>query len=204
MAELSPRVRMGAWIAAGLLGGGFIAGAVVGELGSATAASPSPSPHASAQPGAPAPYGGGPMMHRFGERMRGLPSLGGPELGLGGKVLHSQATVETPDGTTKVVVSQTGDITDISDSTITVKSSDGFEATYTVDKNTRISLNGSDGAMSSLKTGDSVRVFGAKNGSTNHASAVMDGMPAGIMMFRHDQRTPPNPEASPNTSSSST
>jgi hypothetical protein len=202
MAKVSARMRAGAWIAAGLLGGGFLAGAVVSQLGSATAASPAPSPRAYGGPGAPMP-GGGPMPG-FGGRLRGLPPLGGPEMGFGGKVLHSEATVEAPDGTTKVVVSQTGDITDVTESTITVKSTDGFDATYTVDKNTRISLNGTDGTASSLKTGDTVHVFGTKSGSTNHANAVMDGMPTGFMMFRHDQRTPPKPQASPNTSSSST
>lgn len=197
MVKVSPRLRTGAWIAAALLGGGFVAGAVVSQLGTATAASSTPSPRAS---GAPMPYGG-PML-RFGERLRGLPPLGGPGLGVGGKVLHSEATVQTPDGTTKVVVSQSGDITDISDSTITVKSNDGFDATYTIDKNTRISLNGNDGAVSSLKKGDTVRVFGTKNGSANHAEAVMDGMPTGLMMFRQDQRTPPKPQSQPDASNS--
>lgn len=202
MTELSPRMRIGAWIAAGVLGGGLVAGAVVSQLGTATAASPSPSPRASGEPGAPAPDGG--PMPGFGGRMRGLPPLGGVEFGFGGRVLHSEATVKAPDGTTKVVVSQTGDITDISDSTVTVQSSDGFDATYTIDKNTRISLNGNDGTASSLKKGDTVRIFGTKSGATNHANAVMDGMPTGLMMFRHDQRTRPNPQASPDTSSSST
>ena len=189
MAVMSARVRVGAWIAAGLLGGGVLAGAVVSQLGTATAASPtpSPSPRAYGGPGAPMPYGG--PMRGFGERRGGLPPLGGPAMGFGGKVLHSEATVETPDGTTKVVVSQSGDITDVTDSTIAVKSSDGFDATYTIDKNTRISLNGSDGAMSSLKKGDTVRVFGTKSGSTSHANAVIDGMPAGFMMFRQNART---------------
>jgi hypothetical protein len=92
-------------------------------------------------------------------------------------VLHSSATVEAPDGTTKVMVSQAGDITDIADSTITVKSSDGFESTYTIDKDTRISLNGTDGAMSSLHKGDTVHVMGTKKGSSAHANAVMAGKP---------------------------
>jgi hypothetical protein len=152
------------------------------------------------------PYGG--RLQRFGQRLRGLPPLG-PALGLGvggpgGRVLHSQATVQAPDGTTKVVVSQSGDITDVTDTTITVKSSDGYDATYTIDKFTSISLNGTNGAMSSLKQGDTVRVIGSKSGSATHAEAVTDGMPTGFMMFRHDRRTPPKPQASPNASSSST
>ena len=151
-----------------------------------------------------------PMMHRFGERLRGMGPDGpmGPGGGFGidrGDVLHSSATVKTPDGSTKVIVTQSGTITDVADSSITVKSSDGFVASYTVDKNTRISLNGTDGTASSLKKGDTVHVSGTKSGSTTHASAVMDGMPpGGYMLFRHDRRTPPKPQASPDTSSSST
>jgi len=108
------------------------------------------------------------------------PGLGrdfGPGAMLGGHVLHSEATVVAPDGTTKVVVSQNGDITDIADSTITVKSSDGYLASYTVDKFTRISLNGTDGAMSSLKKGQTVHVMGTKSGATTHAEGIIDGRP---------------------------
>ena len=183
MSALSSRMRIGAWITAGVLGGGIVSGIVVSQLGTATAASPSPSPRASDEPRPPMP---GPL-HRFGERLRGLGPLGpgfGPEFGFGGHVLHSEATVEAPDGTTKVVVSQTGDINDLVDSTITVKSSDGFEATYTVDKNTRISLDGADGAMSSLKKGDTVHVMATKKGSTNHAESIMAGQPP-IADLRH-------------------
>jgi hypothetical protein len=175
MGSFSARVRLGAWITAGVLGSGIVVAIVVSQLGTATAASPSPSPSASSQPRPPMPG-----LHRFGERLRGLAPRGpgfGPEFGFGGHVLHSQATVEARDGTTKVVVSQSGDITDIADSTITVKSTDGYEATYTIDKDTRISLNGTDGAMSSLKKGDAVPVMGSKKGATTHAEAVLAGKP---------------------------
>jgi len=127
-------------------------------------------------------------------RLHGSGEPGAPG-GPAGRVLHSEATVQKPDGTTAVVVSQTGDITEITGSTITVKSSDGFEATYTVDKNTRISINGTDGTASGMKKGDTVRVFGTKSGSSTHAEAVMDGMPSGFMMFRHDRRGAPQPQS---------
>jgi hypothetical protein len=168
-------IRLLGWIGLGVVSGGLITGIAIG---SATAASPSPSPSPYGYqqpgpriPGLPGMPGRGRMMHRFGEG----PGDGfGP---LGGDVLHSEATVKEPDGTTKVVVTQSGDITDITDSTVTVKSSDGFLATYTIDKNTRIALNGTDGALSSLKKGDTVHVAGTKSGATNHADAVDDGMP---------------------------
>ena len=166
---LSPRMRLAGWVGVGVLSGGLITGIAIG---SATAASPSPSPspygygHAGPDmpPGGPMPGFGG-RMHRDGF---------GP---MDGDVLHSQATVKQADGTTKVVVTQDGDITDVTGSAITVKSSDGYVATYTVDKDTRISLNGTDGTASSLKKGDTVHVFGTQSGSANHAEAVLDGDP---------------------------
>jgi len=196
---VSPRVRLAGWIGVGVLAGGLITAIAIG---SATAASPSPnpSPYGYSEPGPGAP---GPM-HRFGDR-EGLPDLPlGPGMGaFGGRVLHGEATVQAPDGTTKVRVTQEGDITDVSASTITVKSSDGFEATYTVDKNTRISLNGTDGTASSLKKGDTVHVEGTKNGSTTHADDVLDGIPTARMFFerhRMDARPMPSPSASGSSS----
>lgn len=195
---LSPRMRLFGWIALGVLGGGLVTGIAIG---SATAASPSPtpSPYAYGQPGPGMP--GGPL-HRLRDRLEGLlPDLpmgpgGGAGL-LGGRVLHGEATVGAPDGTTKVVFIQSGDITDITGSTITVKSSDGYTASYAVDKNTRISLNGTDGTASSLAKGDTVRVTGTKNGSTNHADAVLDGMPPRLHYFDHDHNGPqPQPSGS--------
>lgn len=166
------QMRLLGWIGLGVVGGGLITGIAIG---SATAASPSPRPvpYGYQQPGPGMPRPGG-MIHDFGERMRGP----------GGDVLHSEATVKDQGGTTKVIVTQSGAITDVTDSTITVKSSDGFVASYTVDKSTRISLNGTDGTASSLRKGDTVHVEGTKSGSTNHAEAVFDGLP-------HFDGTPP-------------
>ena len=187
---LSPRMRLAGWVGVGVLSGGLITGIAIG---SATAASPSPSPspygYGQAGPGMP-PDG---PMHAFGGRMRG--PLGGP---MDGDVLHGEATVKAPDGSTKVVVTQSGDITDISGTAITVKSSDGYVATYTVDKDTRISLNGTDGTASSLKKGDTVHVVGTQSGSTNHADAVLDGVSPHFMFFRHDHDgNAPKPSPSP-------
>jgi hypothetical protein len=120
----------------------------------------------------------------FGGRGPGGPGPG-PGLGFGalrGDVLHSEATVKTPDGI-KVVGSQSGKITDVGGAAVTVRSSDGFTRTYTVDKDTRIALNGTDGALTSLKSGDTVHVMGSKSGSTWHARGIFDGdppMPLGI------------------------
>ena len=206
MPSLSPRARLAAWIGVGVLGGGLVAGVAVSQLGIATAASSSPTPRASAAPDRPRL----PMrpFQRFRHHLRGMPGMPGPGMALGmgpgdfgffGHVLHGEATVEAPDGTTKVVETQWGKITGLSGDEITVKSKDGFTETWTVDKNTRISLNGADGALSSLKQGDTVHVFGDKSGSTAHARGVMAGVPT--MKWKYDERrTPPKPKPSPSAS----
>lgn len=156
MSGMSRRMRVAAWVAAGVLGGGLVTGIAVSQLGVATAASPSPSPTHMRD-----------GMHRFGE---------GPLARLGGRILHGEATVQSPQGKDLVVVFQHGKITGLTGSAVTVKSTDGFTATYTVDKTTRIALNGTAGTLSRLKTGDDVRVFGVKNGATTTAKAVIDGL----------------------------
>lgn len=161
MTTLSHRARIGAWVASGVLGGAVIAGVVVSQLGVATAASPSP------RPSAPS----GPFAH-----LRGLHGHMGMLGRLGDRVLHGEATIRGADGKDKVVEFQHGTISAINGSTVTVKSADGFTADYTVDKTTRIVLNGTDGALSTLKTNDDVRVMAVKSGSTATAKALIDGV----------------------------
>lgn len=161
------RHRVIALVAAGVVAGG-IGGAVISQLGVATASSPSP------RPGVPG--GPGMMMRGFGPgRPGGLGLLGGPG---GGRLLHGEATVEKVKGGTMVVRFQNGVISALSGSTMTVKSADGFTATYTVDGTSRISLNGTDGTLSKLAKNDHVRVFAVQSGSSSVAKMVLDGVPA--------------------------
>ena len=165
------RHRVIALVAAGVLAGG-VGGAVISQLGVATASSPSP-----------APVGPGPdMMRGFGPDGPGGPGA----LGLlgGGRLLHGEATVQKPGGGTMVVRFQNGAISDVSGSTMTVKSTDGFTATYTVDRTSRISLNGTDGTLSKLSKNDTVRVLAVQNGSSSVAKMVLDGVPARGMFDR--------------------
>lgn len=158
MNKLTMRSRAVALVASGVVAGG-VGGVAVAQLGSAAADSSPPNPQSSAPPAA----GHGhprPMM----------------PLALGGRVLHGEATVRAANGVKDVVV-QTGTITAVTDSTVTVKSSDDYSATYTVDKTTRIVLNGADGTLSKLQQGDRVRVLAVKRGSSATAKAVFDGVP---------------------------
>jgi len=159
------RSRVVALVAAGVVAGG-VGGVVLSQLGVATATSPSPRPSADAR--------------GFREMPRGMHGLGLLGAG-GGRVLHGEATIQKPAGGTATVRFQNGTISDISGSTITVKSTDGFTSTFTVNGTTRITLNGSDGTLSKLAKNDKVRVVGVQNGSATVAKMVLDGdLPRGM------------------------
>jgi hypothetical protein len=147
---------------------------------------PAPSP-ASPGPGQTAPngkrgwgrghHGGsfGPFGGAFGGKAFG-PGGFGRFGGFGG--LHGEFTIRKPDGTGfQTVAVQTGEVTAVSPSAITVKSEDGFSRTYSVDENTVVGA-GRDG-IGTVKTGDTVRVAGVVEGGTARAAAVMDSTSLG-------------------------
>jgi hypothetical protein len=116
------------------------------------------------------PFGGGP----FGGGGK-LFGLGGHGFGGFGKMggLHGEFTIKKPDGTGyETVATQTGEVTAVSPSSITVKSEDGFSRTYTVDENTVVG-SGRDG-IGSVKTGDTVHVAGLVDAGKASAAAVLD------------------------------
>jgi hypothetical protein len=167
------RHRAVALVAAGVVAGAA-GGVVISQLGTAGATSPSPRP----SPGVHDDFGEPPALGLRGPGGNGL--LGG--LG-GGRVLHGEATVQKAGGGTTVVHFQSGAISAISGSTMTVKSTDGFTSTFTVNGTTRISLNGTDGTLSKLAKNDKVRVMGVEDGSDTVAKMVLDGVSA-LGMFR--------------------
>jgi hypothetical protein len=86
----------------------------------------------------------------LGPFMRGAMGLGDVE--------HGEFTVTGSDGKTSTMTLQRGEVTKVSGSSITVKSSDGFTATYTTDADTR-----GNGAKD-LSNGDQVLVVAHKDG----------------------------------------
>lgn len=168
------RSRAG-WAAVGLVGAGLAAGLVLSQLGVAGAA-PADARHGLRM---------GPHHAMPGGAMPGGP---GPEGFLGGRVLHGQATVRTPDGD-KVFSMQNGTVSALGGSSVTVRSTDGFTRTYTVDGGTRIVLDGDEGALSSLDSGDRVRVIGVQDGDDWTAKAVLSGLGDHPMLHRwHEMR----------------
>ena len=124
-----------------------------------------------------AALGGKPFGHRhgyghFGGKMFGLGRLGR----FGG--LHGEFTVRKPDGSGfQTWAVQTGEVTAVSPSSITVKSEDGFSRTYGVDENTVVN-SGRDG-IGSVKAGDTVRIAGLVESGTARAATVVDSTSLG-------------------------
>jgi hypothetical protein len=134
---------------------------------SVASASPSPSPSGSATaPAAPE--------HRFpgwagGHGIAGIGGIGG--IGSGGAV-HGQLTVPKSGGGYQTVDIQRGTVSVVSSSSITVKSADGYTASYAVTSATEV--NAESAGIGAVKTGDSVFVTATVSGSTATASSVTD------------------------------
>jgi hypothetical protein len=88
---------------------------------------------------------------------KGLGSLLGAGGGLG-MVQHGDFSVRGADGTDTAMTLQRGTVTAASGTSLTVKSADGFTATYAVDSSTR-------GRTTNLAKGDTVLVIAHKAGA---------------------------------------
>jgi hypothetical protein len=153
-------------VLAGVLLVGGIGVALAQDSGSSSTTTPSTSvPGRPNLPGGPGGPGGG--------RFKG----GGPggKLGHGGGpmgAIHGEFV--TPDGSSgyRTVDVQTGEATEVSSDSITVKSDDGFSKTYSVDQNTVVN-SGRDG-IGTVKKGDTVRVDAVVSGGKPAARNIMD------------------------------
>ena len=140
--------RAAAFVAAGALGATALTGVALAQDESESTA-PSATEQTQRGPGGPGghhgPRGGGP---------------GGP----GGPMLHSDGVVETEDGVYTQVASQKGEVTDISETSITIVSEDGYSASYTVNGDTEVNKDREDVSISDIAVGDSVGVRAEKDG----------------------------------------
>ena len=152
---------------------GVAVAALLGGAGAALAATNSPAPSASpsAALATPAPSPGssglppGPGFHRFG---------GGFGFGFGRLfgALHGQFVVAKPGGGYQTVDVQTGQVTAVSTTSITLKSADGFTMSYTVISSTLVDAQ-RDG-IGSVKVGNQATVLATVSGSTATAASVND------------------------------
>ena len=149
------RRRRSGLAGAAILATGLVAGIIVASVTGAGAASSSPSSAASNLP----------------RKMIGHGFFGHDGFGFG--ALHGQFTIAAPSGGYETLDTQLGTVSAVSSSSITLKSSDGFTATYSVDTNTLVNA-GRDG-IADVKTGDTVHVVAVVSGGKASAVEIIDG-----------------------------
>jgi len=137
----------------------------------AVAAAAAPTPSASAAPVPPRPAG------RGWRAFAGGSSGGGPGFAFGfiggaGGVVHGQFTVPKSGGGYQTEDVQQGTVTAVSSGSISVKSADGFTASYVVSSKTLVDAQAA--GIGSVKKGDTVSVTATVSGSTATAASVQD------------------------------
>ena len=95
--------------------------------------------------------------------------MGGPLLGA---PLHGSYVVEDPDGGYRTVLSQRGEVTAVSSTSLTVRSADGFTTTYRLTDDTAV-LSGPDGT-DDVEKGADVAVTAVRDGGSPRAVHVVD------------------------------
>ncbi len=129
-----------------------------------TPAAPTPAAPNSATPKAHAPCA---RKHARGHMGRGLM----------GKVEHGEFTTHTTSGD-KVLDVQRGTVSAVDAGTITVKSTDGFTATYTINPTTTVHKDKKAAQVSQIAVNDRVQLVAVKSGNTDTAQHIGDAGPA--------------------------
>jgi hypothetical protein len=144
-----------------------------------TSPSSSPPTSPSSSPSGPA---NGPMGHH---RWPGaLPPRAGFVSGLVGMV-HGQLTVPKSGGGYQTVDVQSGTVSAVSASSVTVNSKDGFTATYAVTSSTAVDAKAA--GIASVKQGDTIFIIAKVSGTTATAGNIFDmtAVKAGRVSFTH-------------------
>ena len=87
-------------------------------------------------------------------------------------MVHGQLTVPKSGGGYQTVDVQDGTVTAVSTGSVTVKSADGFTATYTVTSKTVVDAEAA--GIGSVKKGDTIFVTATVSGSTATAANILD------------------------------
>ncbi|MGK3956625.1 hypothetical protein ACLKOZ_10570 [Arthrobacter sp. R4] len=112
--------------------------------------------------------------------------------------LHSESVVKKADGTFETHLSQQGTVEAVNETSVTVKSEDGFTQSYAVNAETKVikfpapaadgsPATGEDGkrlkpsevTIAEIATGESVRVSGVKSGDSATADKIVEGAGTG-------------------------
>ena len=94
-----------------------------------------------------------------------------------GRAEHGEFTVHTKTGD-KVLDTQRGVVTAVNAESVTVKSAEGFSATYTLNPATKVHKGKQTATTAQITTNDRVRVQADKTGTTDTATRIGDAGPA--------------------------
>jgi len=94
------------------------------------------------------------------------------QFGFGNRLEHGEATVQTDNGT-KVVVVQRGSVTAITDTSVTVKSADGFTLAWTFGNPFTVIKDRAKIQPNSVPVGAQVGIAGSKDGSATDARLMV-------------------------------
>jgi hypothetical protein len=102
-----------------------------------------------------------------------LLGLRGDKLGrVGGKLLHSETTVQTADGPKTFVVAR-GTVTAVSGSSITITSSDKVATAFAINGDTRYGFQNFKQPQAQLRTGQTAVAVGTKSGGSATATRII-------------------------------
>lgn len=90
---------------------------------------------------------------------------------------HGQVTVHTKTGDETVDI-QRGQVIAVTGTTVTVRSQDGFTATYTLGSASKVRAKGTPSTMANVHDGDHVNVLATQNGTTLTIRRLGDPGPA--------------------------
>jgi hypothetical protein len=96
-----------------------------------------------------------------------------PRLARARRVVHGQFTVKTKDGF-RTVLTQRGEVSAVSPTSLTVTSPDHYAHTYTLSSTTHVRRDKEKSTISKLAKGDHVRVVTSPKSGTNSAAIVID------------------------------
>jgi len=102
--------------------------------------------------------------------------------------IHGEYVTKAPAGGYQTIATQVGEVTDVSGSSLAVKSEDGFTRTYSVDDNTLV--NAGNQGIGDVKKGDQVHVRAVVKDDKAAAVEVSDVTQVGQL---HDRWMPPRP-----------
>jgi len=117
---------------------------------------------------------------------------GGPggvfgRMGPNGPVLHGDVTVKDPAGTVKNVRVQTGVVTAVSATSLTLKSSDDYVGEWTINSDTKVRRDKEQATIDKVAVGDTVTVMGTVASDTATAERVRAFTKEGLAAAEKDR-----------------